>query len=133
MVARILGAFSLTAVVAFVTQWTDLLLVPFLVHPDWQSKANATARPFSVAAFLLIMLFFYRMRPEGLRKLAIGLVCLWIALMIGCLLFYGLLGTIGDGNTIERTIFAWFLIYEAAAVTAVAAATAVALWLLPAS
>src|SRR5258707_15825316 len=101
MIAKILAAISLSAIVTFVTQWTDLLHVPFLIHPDWEGKANATARPFSVAAVLLVILLFSRMSRTRLRGLSIGFICAWVILMLGCLLFYTFLGSIPDGPTIE--------------------------------
>jgi len=128
MIAKIISALSLSAIVHFITEWTDLLRVPYLTHPDWAERANATARPFSVAAFLLTVLLFSRLSRASLLRLSILFICCWLALMGGCLLFYTFLGSIPDGPTIERAIYAWFLIFEVAQVTAVVATATTAMW-----
>ncbi|MFO0996648.1 MAG: hypothetical protein U1F33_08175 [Alphaproteobacteria bacterium] len=125
---RALKAVPLPAIVAFVTQWTDILHVSPLVHPDWDREAGQIARPFSIALMLLLFFALEKRRKPAVRKWALAFLGLWLALMALCLAFNAALSVVGGPATAELIIGIWHAAYETATASAVVAALAVGLW-----
>jgi hypothetical protein len=125
---RAIGAIPLTAITTFVTQFSDLLHVPYLTHPDWSAAVNQSIRPFGVVAVLIIFIVFYLLGKTPLRWISLGLLVLSFGLMLVCYRFSSTIDSIPDPETTERTIGLWKEVYMAACLSLVAAATTVGLW-----
>lgn len=126
---RALVAVPLAAIVDFVTQWTDLVRVPLLVHADWRATASDAARPFSVAAVLLILIVLGELSKKALKRWSIGFVLTWIVLMIVCAIFNWQLVNVTEKEGIENAIQYWHAVFEVALAASVASAATVGLWL----
>jgi hypothetical protein len=126
---RALVAVPLTAIVQFVTQWTDLVRVPLLTHPDWQATASDVARPFSIAVVLAILILLGERSKLALRRWALVFIVLWLILMLGCLGFYMELGSFPDRKDEMALLAIWHVFFEVALIAAAASALTVGLWL----
>jgi hypothetical protein len=125
---RALGAIPLTALTTFVTQFSDLLHVPYLTHPDWSATVNESIRPFAVIVVLITFIVFYALTKRPLRWISLCLLVLTFGLILICYRFSITIDNIPDPETTEWTIGVWKQVYMAACLSLVAAATTVGLW-----
>ncbi len=114
---------------AFVVAWTTILHVPYLVHPDWASSANASVQPFAILMVILICVSCIDVPTHYLRIVTIMSVILTIIVMLGCLHFYTTIENIDKGKDVEAALEVWKFCYMISAVSIVASATLFGLWL----
>ena len=129
MLNRVLAAIPLTAVIAFVTQFTDLLHVPWLTHPDWAPSVNQSIRPIGVISVLLIFLLCYALAKSKVRLISIFLLVATLRLLGVCYWFHVTIDNIATPQAAENAIARWNYAYVAACITLVSAATTIGLWL----
>jgi hypothetical protein len=129
MLKRVLAAIPLTAITAFVTQFTDLLHVPWLTHPDWAPSVNKSILPVGVVAVLLTFLLCYALSKRYVRLISIVLLVLTVGLMGFCYWRHATIDSIATPEAAEAAIASWSYAYIAACVTLVCAATTIGLWL----
>src|SRR3954464_99140 len=96
---RGIGAIPLTAIVTFVTQFSNLLHVPYLTHPDWSAAVNQSIRPFGVVVVLIIFIVCYLLGKTSLRWISLGLLVLSLGLMLVCYRFSSTIDSIPDPET----------------------------------
>jgi hypothetical protein len=128
LLKRVLAAIPLTAVTGFVTDFTKLLHVPWLTHPDWAPTINDSTLPVGVVAVLLIFIVCYALSAKSVRLISIALLIVTAGLIGVCFWYHATIDSHLTPQATEAAIASWSYAYITACVVLVCAATTIGLW-----
>jgi hypothetical protein len=128
LLKRVLAAIPLAAITGLVTDFTKLLHVPWLTHPDWAPTINDSILPIGVIAVLLTFIVFYAVPKRNIRLISIALLVITAALMGLCCWYHVTIDSLATPQAAEAAIARWSYAYISACVMSVCAATTIGLW-----